>query len=130
MTLYFNSKDEYDKYYESLINNTEFKEHKSKAGTPFYTYKQFIIDVNFDVGEEDETCVSDKEQSSLDPQGDTFEPFYKPPFYQIITKPEDNTIKQIQYDRPLILLDYKNDLIKYKNEIIKYIDNKEYENDE
>lgn len=119
MTLYFNSKDEYDNYYKSLINNTEFKEHKSKAGTPYYTYKQFIIDVNFDVGEEDETCVSD-----------TFEPFYKHPYYQIITKPEDNTIQQIQYDRPLILLDYKNDLIKYKNEIIKYIDDKLYENDD
>ena len=113
MTKYFNSKDEYDKYYESLINNTEFKEHKSKAGTPYYTYKQFIIDVNFDVGEEDETCVSD-----------TFEPFYKPPYYQIIGK-----FEQVQYDRPLILLDYKNDIIKYKDEIIKYIDNKEYEDD-
>ena len=113
MTKYFNSKDEYDKYYNSLINNTEFKEHKSKAGTPYYTYKQFIIDVNFDVGEEDETCVSD-----------TFEPFYKPSFYQII-----GNINQIQYDRPLILLDYKNDIIKYKNEIIKYIDNKLYEED-
>lgn len=117
MTLYFNSKDEYDKYYESLINNTEFKEHQSKAGTPYYTYKQFIIDVNFDIGEEDETCVSD-----------TFEPFYKPPQVQIIGNLND--IKQIQYDRPLILLDYKNDLIKYKNEIIKYIDDKLYEEDD
>lgn len=129
MTLYFNSKDEYNNYYESLINNTEFKEHKSKARTLYYTYKQFIIDVQYDVGEEDETCVSD-----------TFEPFYKHPQVQIITNPNDNTIQQIQYDRPLILLDYKNDLIKYKNEIIKYIDrlclsdqrddDKLYENDD
>lgn len=128
MTKYFNSKDEYDKYYESLINNTEFKEHKSKAGTPYYTYKQFIIDVQYDVGEEDETCVSD-----------TFEPFYKHPQVQIIGKelssldPQGNNlndIQQIQYDRPLILLDYKNDLIKYKNEIIKYIDDKLYEEDD
>lgn len=118
MTKYFNSKDEYDKYYKTLINNDKFEEHKTETGTPYYTYKQFIIDVNFD-GEEDETCVSD-----------TFEPFYKPPYYQIITNPDDNTIKQLQYDRPLILLDYKNDLIKYKNEIIKYIDDKLYENDE
>ena len=51
MTLYFNSGSEYNNYIESLINNTEFKEHKSKAGTPYYTYKQFIIDVNFDVGD-------------------------------------------------------------------------------
>lgn len=117
MTKYFNSKNEYDNYYNSLINNTEFKEHQSKAGTPYYTYKQFVIDVKFDVGEEDETCISD-----------TFEPFYKPPYYQIITKSDDdNEIKQIQYDRPLILLDYKNDLIKYKNDIIKYIDDKLYE---
>lgn len=120
MTLYFNSKDEYDKYYESLINNTEFKEHKSKAGTSYYTYKQFIIDVQYDVGEEDETCVSD-----------TFEPFYKHPQVQIIGNLNDkNNIQQIQYDRPLILLDYKNDLIKYKNEIIKYIDDKLYEEDD
>lgn len=128
MTKYFNSKDEYDKYYESLINNTEFKEHKSKAGTPYYTYKQFIIDVQYDVGEEDETCVSD-----------TFEPFYKHLQVQIIGNLNDKEhssldpqgdIQQIQYDRPLILLDYKNDLIKYKNEIIKYIDDKLYEEDE
>lgn len=117
MTLYFNSKDEYDNYYKSLIDNTEFKEHKSKAGGSYYTYKQFIIDVNFDIGEEDETCVSD-----------TFEPFYKHPQVQVIGNL--NNIEQIQYDRPLILLDYKNDLIKYKNEIIKYIDDKLYENDD
>lgn len=112
MTKYFNSKDEYDKYYESLINNTEFEEHKGKNGI-YYTYRQFIIVIKFDVGEEDETCVSD-----------TFEPFYKPPYYQIIGK-----FEQVQYDRPLILLDYKNDIIKYKNEIIKYIDDKLYEDE-
>lgn len=117
MTLYFNSGSEYNNYIESLINNTEFKEHKSKAGTPYYTYKQFIIDVNFDVGEEDETCVSD-----------TFEPFYKHPQIQFTSNVDK--ISQTQYDRPLILLDYKNDIIKYKNEIIKYIDYELYENDE
>lgn len=110
MTKYFNSKDEYDKYYESLINNDRFEEHKNNNGSTYYTYKQFIIDVKIDIGEGSETCISD-----------SFEPFYKPPFYQIITKSNDNTIKQIQYDRPLLLFDYKNDIIKYKNEIIKYI---------
>lgn len=117
MTRYFNSGSEYNNYIESLFNNTEFKEHQSKAGTPYYTYKQFIIDVQYDVGEEDETCVSD-----------IFEPFYKHPQNQYVGNL--NNIEQIQYDRPLILLDYKNDIIKYKNEIIKYIDYELYENDE
>lgn len=117
MTLYFNSGSEYNNYIESLFNDTEFKKHQSKAGTPYYTYKQFIIDCNFDVGEEDETCVSD-----------TFKPFYKNPHNQYVGNL--NNTQQIQYDRPLILLDYKNDLIKYKNEIIKYIDYELYENDE
>lgn len=106
MTLYFNSKDEYDKYYESLINNDRFEEHKNNNGSIYYTYKQFIIDNQFE----------DEDESS-----DTFEPFYKPPYYQIIGK-----FEQVQYDRPLILLDYKNDIIKYKNEIIKYIDKELY----
>lgn len=125
MTLYFNSKDKYNNYMESLFNNTEFKKHQSKTGTPYYTYKQFVIDVKFDVGEEDETCISD-----------TFEPFYKHPQNQYIggqspiAKGFLNNIQEIQYDRPLILLDYKNDLIKYKNEIIKYIDYELYENDD
>ena len=112
MTLYFNSKDEYNNYYKTLINNDRFEEHKNKDKSTYYTYKQFIIVIKFD-GEED-----------IDESSDTFEPFYKPPYYQIIGK-----FKQVQYDRPLILLDYKNDIIKYKNEIIKYIDNKEYEDD-
>ena len=123
--MYFNTIDEYNNYYKKLINNDKFEEHKNNKkqsfldpqgdnGTTYYTYKQFIIDVKFDLGEENKTCISD-----------SFEPFYKPPFYQII-----GNIKQIQYDRPLLLFDYKNDIIKYKDEIIKYIDNKEYENDD
>lgn len=109
MTLYFNSKDEYDKYINTLINNDKFEEHKTETGTSYYTYRQFIIVIKFD-GEED-----------IDESSDTFEPFYKPPYYQIIGK-----FEQVQYDRPLILLDYKNDIIKYKNEIIKYIDKELY----
>ena len=112
MTLYFNSKDEYNNYYKTLINNDKFEEHKTETGTSYYTYRQFIIVIKFD-GEEDINELSE-----------TFEPFYKPPFYQII-----GNIKQVQYDRPLILFDYKNDIIKYKNDIIKYIDDKLYEDD-
>lgn len=108
----FKSSSEYNTWFETMINNTEFKKHESKEETPYYTYKQFVIDVKFDVGEEDETCISD-----------IFEPFYKQPNNQWI----GNTL---QYERPLILLDYKNDIIKYKNEIIKYIDYKLYERDE
>lgn len=111
MTLYFNSKDEYNNYYKTLINNDKFEEHKNEDNSTYYTYRQFIIVIKFD--EED-----------IDESSDTFEPFYKPPYYQIIGK-----FEQVQYDRPLILLDYKNDIIKYKNEIIKYIDNKEYEDE-
>lgn len=110
MTLYFNSKDEYDKYYKTLINNDKFEEHKTENNKFYYTYRQFIIDIKFE---------------DIDESSDIFEPFYKPPYYQIIGK-----FEQVQYDRPLILLDYKNDIIKYKNEIIKYIDDKLYENDE
>ena len=120
MTLYFNSKDEYNNYYKTLINNDKFEEHKTENNKKqsfldpqgdkvYYTYKQFIIDIKFE---------------DIDETSDAFEPFYKPPYYQIIGK-----FKQIQYDRPLILLDYKNDIIKYKNDIIKYIDKKEYEDD-
>ena len=123
MTLYFNSKDEYNNYYKTLINNDRFEEHKTENkeqssldpqgdNKVYYTYRQFVIVIKFD-GEED-----------IDESSDTFEPFYKPPYYQIIGK-----FEQIQYDRPLILLDYKNDIIKYKNEIIKYIDDKEYEDE-
>ena len=108
-----NKIDEYNNYYKSLINNDEFKECKNNNGKVYYTYKQFVIDVKFD-DEEDETYISD-----------TFEPFYKPSFYQII-----GNINQIQYDRPVLLFDYKNDIIKYKNDIIKYIDNKLYEEDD
>lgn len=108
MTLYFNSKDEYNNYYKTLINNDKFEEHESKNGT-YYTYKQFIIVIKFE---------------DIDETSDIFEPFYKPPYCQIIGK-----FEQIQYDRPLILLDYKNDIIKYKNEIIKYIDKELYEED-
>lgn len=112
--MYFNTIDEYNNYYKTLINNDKFEEHKTNNKI-YYTYKQFVIDVKFDLeGTEDETS-------------DTFEPFYKPPFYQIIGF--FNNLK-VQYDRPLILFDYKNDIIKYKNEIIKYIDNKLYEEDE
>lgn len=113
--MYFNTIEEYNNYYKTLINNDKFEEHKNNNNKVYYTYKQFIIDVKFDIGEEDETCTSE-----------TFEPFYKPPFYQIIGF--SNNLK-VQYDRPLILLDYKNDLIKYKNDIIKYINNKLYEED-
>lgn len=121
--MYFNTIEEYNNYYKTLINNDKFEEHKNNKkhsfldpqgdnGSIYYTYKQFIIDVKFDIGEEDpETCISD-----------SFEPFYKPPFYQILMNENEQKIKQIQYDRPLILLDYKNDIIKYKDEIIKYID--------
>ena len=112
MTLYFNSKDEYNNYYKTLINNDRFEEHKNKDNSTYYTYRQFVIVIKFD-GEED-----------INESSETFEPFYKPPYYQIIGK-----FEQVQYDRPLILLDYKNDIIKYKNEIVKYIDNKEYEDD-
>lgn len=117
--MYFNTIEEYNNYYKTLINNDKFEEHKTNNNKVYYTYKQFIIDVKFDIGDlegtEDETCISE-----------TFEPFYKPPFYQIIGFL--NNLK-VQYDRPLILFDYKNDIIKYKNEIIKYIDDKEYENE-
>lgn len=121
--MYFNTIDEYNNYYKTLINNDKFEKHKNNNGTTYYTYKQFIIDVKFDINEEDlegsETCISD-----------SFEPFYKPPFYQIITDENKQNIKQIQYDRPLLLLDYKNDIIKYKNDIIKYINDKLYEEED
>lgn len=109
MTLYFNSKDEYNNYYKTLINNDKFEEHKTENNKVYYTYRQFIIVIKFD-GEED-----------IYESSDAFEPFYKPSYYQII-----GNYEQIQYDRPVILLDYKNDIIKYKNEIIKYIDKELY----
>ena len=112
--MYFNSIEEYNNYYKTLINNDKFEEHKNNNGSIYYTYKQFIIDVKFDLGDINETS-------------EIFEPFYKPPFYQIIGFL--NNLK-VQYDRPLILLDYKNDIIKYKDDIIKYIDDKLYEEED
>lgn len=114
--MYFNTIEEYNNYYKTLINNDKFEECKNNNGSTYYTYKQFIIDIKFDLEDINETS-------------DTFEPFYEPPFYQIIQSNDYENIKQIQYDRPLILLDYKNDIIKYKDEIIKYIDDKLYEDD-
>ena len=114
--MYFNTIEEYNNYYKTLINNDKFEEHKNNNGSTYYTYKQFIIDIKFNTY--DETCISPCDSVLC---SDTFEPFYKPPFYQIIMNENNQNIKQIQYDRPLILFDYKNDIIKYKDEIIKYI---------
>ena len=52
MTKYFNTIDEYNNYYKSLINNDKFEECKNKYGKIYYTYKQFVIKVKFDMEED------------------------------------------------------------------------------
>jgi len=90
--------EEYKNIIKTEPNDKEFKQFNHRV----YIYRGILIDYNYDVP---------------DATNDTFEPYFDEGYVRMVGK-------KIDYIRPHVVLDFKNDVQKYKDDIIKYIDDK------
>lgn len=89
------SYEQYKQAIENEPNDKEFKKFNS-----INIYRGILIDYNFDVS---------------DAESDEFDPYFDEGYVRMVGN-------KIDYIRPHVVLDYKNDIEKYKDDIIKYID--------
>lgn len=90
--------EEYENIIKTEPNDKEFKQFNHRV----YIYRGILIDYNYDVS---------------DATNDIFDPYFDEGYVRMVGD-------KIDYIRPHVVLDFKNDVQKYKDEIIKYIDNK------
>lgn len=90
----------YTAYEEAIKNEPNDKEFKKFNSINIY--RGILIDYNFDVP---------------DAESDEFDPYFDEGYVRMVGN-------KIDYIRPHVVLDYKNDIEKYKDDIIKYIDDK------
>jgi hypothetical protein len=90
--------EEYKNIVKTEPNDKEFKPFNHRV----YIYRGILIDYNYDVP---------------DVTHDTFEPYFDEGYVRMVGD-------KIDYIRPHVVLDFKNDVQKYKDEIIKFIDSK------
>lgn len=91
----------YKEYKEAIVNEPNDKEFKP-FNSRVYIYRGVLVDYNYDVP---------------DAITDVFEPYFDEGYVRMVGD-------KIDYIRPHITLDFKNDVQKYKDDIIKYIDSK------
>lgn len=87
----------YEQYKQDIENEPKDKEFK-KFNERCFIYRGILIDYNFEEYESDE-----------------FDPYFDEGYVRMVGN-------KIDYIRPHVVLDFKNDIEKYKDEIIKYID--------
>lgn len=92
--------EEYENIIKTEPNDKEFKLFNHRV----YIYRGILIDYNYDVP---------------DATNDVFEPYFDEGYVRMVGN-------KIDYIRPHVVLDFKNDVQKYKDDIIKYIDDKIY----
>lgn len=90
--------EEYENIIKTEPNDKEFKQFNHRV----YIYRGILIDYNYDVS---------------DATNDIFDPYFDEGYVRMVGD-------KIDYIRPHVVLDFKNDVQKYKDEIIKYIDSK------
>ena len=90
--------EEYENIIKTEPNDKEFKLFNHRV----YIYRGILIDYNYDVP---------------DATNDVFEPYFNEGYVRMVGD-------KIDYIRPHVVLDFKNDVQKYKDDIIKYIDSK------
>lgn len=90
--------EEYENIIKTEPNDKEFKQFNHRV----YIYRGILIDYNYDVP---------------DATNDVFEPYFDEGYVRMVGD-------KIDYIRPHVVLDFKNDVQKYKLDIIKYIDSK------
>lgn len=90
--------DEYKNIIKTEPSDKEFKLFNHRV----YVYRGVLVDYNYDVP---------------DATNDVFEPYFDEGYVRMVGD-------KIDYIRPHIVLDFKNDVQKYKDEIIKFIDSK------
>ena len=90
--------EEFKNIVKTEPNDKEFKKFNKRV----YIYRGVLVDYNYDVS---------------DATNDIFDPYFDEGYVRMVGD-------KIDYIRPHIVLDFKNDVQKYKDEIIKYIDNK------
>ena len=90
--------EEYKNIVKTEPNDKEFKPFNHRV----YIYRGVLVDYNYDV---------------LDATNDVFDPYFDEGYVRMVGN-------KIDYIRPHVVLDFKNDVQKYKDEIIKFIDDK------
>ena len=90
--------EEYENIIKTEPNDKEFKLFNHRV----YIYRGVLVDYNYDVP---------------DATNDVFEPYFDEGYVRMVGD-------KIDYIRPHVVLDFKNDVQKYKDDIIKYIDSK------
>lgn len=90
--------EEYENIIKTEPNDKEFKLFNHRV----YIYRGILIDYNYDVP---------------DATNDVFEPYFDEGYVRMVGD-------KIDYIRPHVVLDFKNDVQKYKDDIIKFIDSK------
>lgn len=91
----------YEQYKQAIENEPKDKEFK-KFNERVYIYRGILIDYNYDVS---------------DAINDEFDPYFDEGYVRMVGN-------KIDYIRPHVVLDFKNDIEKYKDDIIKYINDK------
>ena len=92
----------YTAYEEAIKNEPNDKEFK-KFNSRVFIYRGILIDYNYDVP---------------DAEADEFDPYYDEGYVRLLL----GDVPLVDYVRPHVVLDFKNDIEKYKDDIIKYID--------
>ena len=92
----------YTAYEEAIKNEPNDKEFK-KFNKRCFIYRGILIDYNYDVP---------------DAEADDFDPYFDEGYTRLLL----GDVPLVDYVRPHVVLDYKNDIEKYKEDIIKYID--------
>lgn len=90
----------YTAYEEAIKNEPNDKEFKKFNS--IFIYRGILIDYNYDVP---------------DAESDEFDPYFDEGYVRMVGN-------KIDYIRPHVVLDYKNDIEKYKDDIINFIDSK------
>lgn len=91
----------YEQYKQAIENESKDKEFK-KFNSRIYIYRGILIDYNYDVP---------------DAEADEFDPYFDEGYVRMVGN-------KIDYIRPHVVLDFKNDIEKYKNDIIDFINDK------
>lgn len=104
----------YTAYEEAIKNEPNDKEFK-KFNKRCFIYRGILIDYNFDVPD----AETDEAQALRHPSDDEFDPYYDEGYSRLLL----GDVPLVDYVRPHIVLNFKNDIEKYKDDIIKYIDN-------